>query len=116
MKAALLFFLTMNSQKFELINLPVPCVFILQDGTRCDLRGGFPSTTLKAYKEGLWCLGLKPGAEEFLKRESNEEIIRLIKTAKRAKDVEILALAKPKNKTVKKAAEEKLSQFNNQTT
>lgn len=94
----------------------MPCVFILQDGTRCDLRGGFPSTTLKAYKEGLWCLGLKAGAEEFLKNETVEELVRLINVAKRTKDVEILALAKPRNKTVKKAAEEKLSQFNNQTT
>lgn len=92
----------------EVINLEVPCVFILNDGTRLDLRGGVPKSGLKAYRDGFKNLGLLPGAEELFKKDKVSEVIGLINKAKRPQDVEILALAKPESVAVKDAAKAKL--------
>ncbi|PZO33194.1 MAG: hypothetical protein DCE86_05405 [Flavobacteriaceae bacterium] len=86
----------------EVINLEVPCVFILNDGTRLDLRGGVPKSGLKAYRDGF------PGAEELFKKDKVSEVIGLINKAKRPQDVEILALAKPESVAVKDAAKAKI--------
>jgi hypothetical protein len=96
---------------FEIINLAIPCSFILNDGARFDLRTGIPNNSLEVYKQGFQYLGLKPGAEELLKKESNETISLLIKNARRVQDVEILALAKPNSKTIQELALARIAEF-----
>lgn len=97
---------------FEIINLSVPCPFILQDGSRIDLRLGIPKGALDAYKTGFEYLGLKPDAAKLLKKESEATIMQLIRSARRKEDVEILALSKPDNKDVQEVAGLKLQTFN----
>lgn len=96
---------------FELIGLIGGSVFILQDNSRIDLRLGFPSNTINAYKQGLWCLGLLPGAEVLFKKDTIPELLNLIKNAKRIQDVEILTLVKPKDKAIEKAAADRIAQL-----
>jgi len=96
---------------FEIVNLPIPCRFILNDGTRFDLRTGIPNNSLEVYKKGFKNLGLKPGAEELFKKEKIADLILLIQTAKRQEDVEILALAKPDSEKVQEAAKAKIAEF-----
>lgn len=88
---------------FEIINLQVPCAFILKDGTRFCLQTGIPNRAPEVYKNGFHHLGLLPGAEVLFKKESQETILGMISRALRVQDVEILALAK-KTKTIKAAA------------
>jgi hypothetical protein len=96
---------------FEIVNLTVPCSFILNDWTRFDLRTGIPNNAYEVFKTGFEHLGLKPGAEELFKKENNATIIALIQKAKRVQDVEILALAKPNSKTIQELALTKIAEF-----
>jgi len=96
---------------FEIVNLPIPCRFILNDGTRFDLRTGIPNNALEVFKTGFKNLGLKPGAEELFKKEKIADLILLIQAAKRQEDVEILALAKPDSEKVQEAAKAKIAEF-----
>jgi hypothetical protein len=96
---------------FEIVNLAIPCSFILNGGARFDLRTGIPNNSLEVYKQGFKNLGLKPGAEELFKKESNATIISLIQKAKRIQDVEILALAKPNSKAIQELALTKIAEF-----
>lgn len=96
---------------FEIINLDIPCRFILNDGTRFDLRTGIPNNALDVYKTGFRCLGLKPGAEDLFKKDKIADLIILIKKAKRIEDVEILALAKPDSERVQEVAKAKIAEF-----
>ena len=96
---------------FELVDLPVPCCFILQDGSRLDLRLGIPKNALPAFKNGFKNLGLKPGAEELFKKDKISDLISIIQIAKRVQDVEILALAKPDSPKVQEAAKARIAQI-----
>jgi hypothetical protein len=96
---------------FEIVNLAIPCAFILNDGSRFDLRTGIPNNSFEVFKTGFEHLGLKPGAEELFKKETEGSLILLIKQAKRIEDVEILALAKPKNQKVQDVASAKIAEF-----
>jgi len=97
---------------FEIINLTIPCSFILgRDNSHFDLRLGIPKRAPEVYKFGFKYLGLRPGAEELFAKEKVAEVVRLIKQAQRAQDVEILALAKPKSTEVQKAAAERLTKL-----
>lgn len=97
---------------FEIVNLPVPCAFQLQDGSRFDLRTGIPNNAYEVFKNGFEHLGLKPGAEKIFKKESESTIIELIRKAKRIEDVEVLVLVKPDNVKIQEEAKKKLEQFN----
>jgi hypothetical protein len=99
------------SKYFEIVNLAIPCSFLLWDGSRFDLRTGIPNNAFEVFKKGFHHLGLKPGAEELFKKESNAAIISLIQKAKRVQDVEILALAKPNSKTIQELALTKIAEF-----
>lgn len=96
---------------FEIVNLQIPCSFILNDRTRFDLQTGIPNNSLEVYKKGFPYLGLKPGAEDLFKKEKVADLIVLIQKAKRIEDVEILALAKPDSEKVQEAAKVKLEEF-----
>ena len=96
---------------FEIVNLPIPCLFILHDWTRFDLRTGIPNNALEVFKGGFAHLGLKPGAEILFKKEPIASIILLIKKAKRIEDVEILALVKPDNEKVQEAAKVRIEEL-----
>lgn len=96
---------------FELIGLIGGSVFILPDNSRIDLRLGFPKNTLSAFKQGLWCLGLLPGAEVLFKKDTTPELLNLIKNAKRIQDVEVLIQVKPKDKAIEKAAADRIAQL-----
>jgi hypothetical protein len=96
---------------FEIVNLPIPCSFVLSNWTRFDLRTGIPNNALEVYKRGFKNLGLKPGAEELFKKEKVADLIALIQKANRIEDVEILALAKPESEKVQEAAKAKIAQF-----
>jgi hypothetical protein len=96
---------------FEIVNLAVPCAFILKDGTRFCLQTGIPNNSFTVYKTGFQYLGLKPGAEVLFKKESQETLLKLISQARRIEDVEVLALAK-KSKVIKAAAAEKIAALN----
>lgn len=96
---------------FEIVNLQIPCAFLLQDGARFDLRTGIPNNSFEVFKTGFAYLGLKPGAEKLFKKETEGSLILLIKKAKRIEDVEILALAKPESEKVQEAAKLKLGEF-----
>ena len=96
---------------FEIVNLPVPCVFILSDHTRFDLRTGIPNNAVAVFKTGFKNLGLKPGAEKLFKKETVETIVSLIQKARRIEDVEVLVLAKPESKEIQEAAEAKRKEF-----
>lgn len=96
---------------FEIVDLPMPCAFILDDGSRFDLRTGIPNNSLEVFKTGFAHLGLKPGAEKLFKKDSDSSIVLLIKSAKRIEDVEILALSKPESEKVQEAAKKKLEEF-----
>lgn len=89
---------------FEIINLTVPCRFILKDGSRFDLRTGIPNNALEVYKSGFKYIGLKEGAEELFKKEKINDLIELIHKARRVQDVKILALSKPDNTRVQEEA------------
>jgi hypothetical protein len=94
---------------FEIINLLIPCCFILRGGARFDLRTGIPNNSLEVFKSGFIHLGLKPGAEKLFKKETEGVIVLLIQKAKRIEDVEILALAKPDCEQVQEAAKIKIA-------
>jgi hypothetical protein len=96
---------------FEIVNLAIPCSFVLNDGARFDLRTGIPNNSLEVFKQGFAYLGLKPGAEELFKKENNETVISLIQKAKRIEDVRILALAKPNSKNIQELALTKIAEF-----
>jgi hypothetical protein len=96
---------------FEIVNLAVPCSFILNDGSRADLRLGIPKNAPELYKDGFAYLGLKPGAEKLFKKELDSTVIELIRKAKRIEDVEILALVKPDNTNVQEEVKKKLAEF-----
>lgn len=96
---------------FEIVNLPIPCSFVLPNWTRFDLRTGIPKNSLEVYKSGFKNLGLKPGAEKLFKKETEGAIILLIQKAKRIEDVDILALAKPESESVQEAAKAKIAEF-----
>ena len=96
---------------FEIVNLAIPCAFLLTDGARFDLRTGIPNNSLEVFKTGFAHLGLKPGAEELFKKEKITDLILLIQKAKRIEDVEILALSKPESEKVQEAAKKKLEEF-----
>ncbi|MFW0737591.1 hypothetical protein [Flavobacterium sp. T12S277] len=97
---------------FEIVNLPIPCAFQLQDGSRFDLRTGIPNNAYQVFKNGFEHLGLKPGAEKLFKKESESTIVKLIRKAKRIEDVEILVLVKPDNVVIQEEAKKKFEQFN----
>jgi hypothetical protein len=99
------------NEYFEIVNLPSPCPFLLEDGSRFDLQTGIPNRSLEVFKNGFAHLGLKPGAEELFKKEKVADLILLIKKAKRIEDVEILALAKPESEKVQEAAKAKSLEF-----
>jgi hypothetical protein len=96
---------------FEIVNLAIPCAFLLRDGSRFDLQTGIPNNALEVYKSGFAHLGLKPGAEKLLKKETEGGVLLLIQKAKRIEDVEILALAKPDSEKVQEAAKAKVAEF-----
>lgn len=96
---------------FEIVNLPIPCAFILNDGSRFCLQTGIPNNALEVFKTGFAHLGLKPGAEELFKKEKVADLLFLIEKAKRIEDVEILALAKPDNEKIQEAAKAKIAKF-----
>lgn len=96
---------------FEVVGLEVPCSFILVDGSRFDLRTGIPNNSLEVYKSGFPHLGLKLGAEEFLKKEKVGDVINMIRKAGRIQDVEILLKVKPDSPNVQVAAEERVKQL-----
>lgn len=82
----------------------MPCPFLLEDGSRFDLSGGnFPANTLEVFISGFEFLGLKPGAEKLFKKLTEAEILRLIQTAKRSEDLDVLALVKPTDKSLQDA-------------
>jgi hypothetical protein len=54
---------------FEIVNLAIPCAFVLTDGARFDLRTGIPNNSLEVFKTGFAHLGLKPGARNFSKKK-----------------------------------------------
>jgi hypothetical protein len=99
------------NKHFEIVNLLIPCSFVLNDRSRFDLRTGIPNNSLEVYKKGFPYLGLKPGAEELFKKEKIADLIVLIQKAKRIEDVEILALARPDSEKVQEAAKKKLAEF-----
>lgn len=96
---------------FEIVNLRIPCRFILNDGSRFDLRTGIPNNAYEVFKTGFRCLGLKPGAEKLFKKEPDSVLIELIRKAKRTEDVEILALVKPDNVEIQEEVKKKLAEF-----
>lgn len=96
---------------FEIVNLLIPCPFLLKDGSRFCLQTGIPNRAPAVYKMGFPHLGLKPGAEVLFKNEPTEVLLKLIGNARRIEDLEILAKIKPKNKTLLKAAEVKRAEF-----
>jgi hypothetical protein len=96
---------------FEIVNLGAPCVFILKDNSRFDLRTGIPNNALAVFKTGFNYLGLKPGAEKQFKKESEAEILALVNVAKRIEDLEVLAFVKPDSDAIKSAVEVKRAQF-----
>lgn len=96
---------------FVIVNLAIPCSFTLHGGARFDLRTGIPNNSLEVYKGGFQYLGLKPGAEELFKKESEASLLLLIKQARRIEDVEVLVLAKPKNEKVQKAAAGRIAEL-----
>lgn len=96
---------------FVIVNLDIPCAFLLTDGSRFDLQTGIPNNSLDVFKSGFAHLGLKPGAEELFKKETEASLVLLIKQAKRIEDVEILALAKPKNQKIQDVANAKIAEF-----
>ena len=96
---------------FDIVNLPMPCAFLLQDGSRFDLQIGIPNNAYEVFKTGFAHLGLKPGAEKLFKKELDSKIIELIRKAKRIEDVEILALVKPDNVTIQEEVKKKLAEF-----
>ncbi|UOX35306.1 hypothetical protein LXD69_07245 [Flavobacterium sediminilitoris] len=93
---------------FEIVNLQIPCSFILNDGTRFDLRTGIPNNALVVYKQGFKNLGLKEGAEELFKKEKINDLIALIRKARRIEDVKVLAAAKADNEKIKEEAEARI--------
>lgn len=93
---------------FEIVNLQIPCSFILNDGSRFDLRTGIPNNSLEVYKTGFHHLGLKEGAEELFKKEKINDLIVLIRKARRVQDVKILALAKPNDAKIKEEADARI--------
>ncbi len=97
---------------FEVVNLQIPCAFLLKDGSRFDLQTGIPNNALAVFKSGFNYLGLKPGAEELFKKEKISDLILLIERAKRPEDVAVLALAKPESEKVQEAAKARLAYFN----
>jgi hypothetical protein len=99
------------SKNFEIVNLAIPCSFLLWDGSRFDLRTGIPNNAFEVFKQGFAHLGLKPGAEELFKKESNTTVTSLIQNAKRIQDVEILALAKPNSKTIQELARARIEEL-----
>lgn len=98
---------------FEVINLPVPCSFILQNNKVFDLRLGIPSNAVEVYKSGFKKIGLKPGAEVLFKKCSVNELAKLINQAQRVQDVEILLLVKESGKLTA-IAEERIKQLRSQ--
>jgi hypothetical protein len=96
---------------FEIVNLAIPCSFVLNGGARFDLRTGIPNNSLEVYKGGFKYLGLKPGAEELFKKEKIADLLHLIKKARRIEDVEILALAKPDSEKVQEVAKARIAEF-----
>jgi hypothetical protein len=38
---------------FEIVNLAIPCAFVLTDGARFDLRTGIPNNSLEVFKTDL---------------------------------------------------------------
>lgn len=96
---------------FEIVNLQVPCAFMLKDGSRFDLQTGIPTNAYSVYKTGFQYLGLKPGAEKLFKKEPDSKIIELIRKARRAADVEILALVKPENTIIQEEVKKRLEQL-----
>lgn len=96
---------------FEIVNLAIPCSFILNDGSRFDLRTGIPNNALEVYKTGFHHLGLKDGAEELFKKEKVNDLIELIRKAQRVQDVKVLALAKPDVANVQAEAKLKIEKL-----
>ncbi|NRT11521.1 hypothetical protein [Flavobacterium sp. 14A] len=96
---------------FEIVNLLIPCAFVLNDRSRFDLRTGIPNNALEVYKGGFKNLGLKPGAEELFKKETVKDLLSLIEKARRVQDVEVLALAKPDNAKIQDAAKARILRF-----
>ncbi|MEO8532846.1 MAG: hypothetical protein ABI441_03815 [Flavobacterium sp.] len=99
------------SKYFEIVNLIMPCAFLLQDGSRFDLQTGIPNNAYEVFKSGFAHLGLKPGAEKLFKKEPESILVNLIRKAKRIEDVEILVLVKPDNLVLQEEANIKRTQF-----
>ena len=97
----------------EIVNLPMPCVFILKGGTRFDLRTGIPKNAYDVWKTGFKNLGLLPDAVELLKKEKVSDLFRLIEQSKRNSDIEIIASVKPENEKLQLAAQEKIKSLTN---
>lgn len=86
-------------------------IFILKDNTTLDFRLGMPFHSLDIYKKGEFrFIGLKEGAEILFKKETPEELIKLINQANRKEDILILGKASDSEK-VQSAAAEKLKSF-----
>lgn len=96
---------------FEIVNLPKPCPFILTDGSRFCLQTGIPNNAYEVFKTNFDHLGLKSGAEVLFKKEPIDVLLKLINKARRIEDLEVLAMVKPKNKTLQKAVEVKRTAF-----
>jgi hypothetical protein len=57
-------------------------------------------------------LGLQEGAEKLFKKDSEAEITRLIRIARRPEDVAILAKAKPEDQKIQDYALERIAKLN----
>lgn len=97
---------------FEIVTQNGKGQFILNDWTRIDLRTGFPSTCLHAFKDPKFeHLGLLPEAVKLLKKETELSVYKMVKHARRIEDLEILAKVYPKNEIIQKAVEAKRAEF-----
>lgn len=97
---------------FEIVTQNGAGLFILNDWTRIDLRIGFPSTCLHAFKDPKFeHLGLKPAAVELLKKENRESVLMMVKNARRIEDLEVLEKVYPKDKKILEAAAVRRAHF-----
>lgn len=89
----------------KIVNLEIPCAFILPGGARFCLQTGIPNNAYEVWKSGFYWLALLPDAVDLLKKEKSQTILDLIQKSKCISDIEIIASAKKESKKIQEAAE-----------
>ena len=94
---------------FKIVNLEIPCSFILHGGARFDLRTGIPNNALSVWRTGRFkYLALLPEAAELLSKEKITDLISIIQLSKNIEDIKIVATAKPDSTKLQEAAEARI--------